>query len=100
MKTPISSGDWHAAAAICSWSLPTASRSPAAIRTTDLPEALQACVAESASGLADLICNLDDDELANDACGRAGLEYVTTAFSNERLDAAMRQVLGPAVANT
>jgi hypothetical protein len=45
-----------------------------------------------------LICKLHDDANANEACSRAGLEYVETAFSNERLDAGMRQVLGSAVA--
>jgi len=43
-----------------------------------------------------LICNLHDDERANAACSLAGLDYVTTAFSTEKLDAAMRSVLGPA----
>lgn len=62
----------------------------------DFPEALRACIADSADGLAALICDLHDNEQANAAYGRAGLDYVTTAFSSERLDAAMRGVLGPA----
>ncbi|MGB7102410.1 MAG: glycosyltransferase, partial [Xanthobacteraceae bacterium] len=69
---------------------------PIAAEGLDLPEALQACIAESADALAALICKLHDEEQANDACGRAGLDYVKAAFSNERLDAGMRQVLGPA----
>jgi len=71
---------------------------PIAAEGLDLPEALQACVAESADALATLICNLHDNEQANEACGRAGLEYIKTAFSNERLDAGIRRVLGPAAA--
>jgi O-antigen biosynthesis protein len=62
----------------------------------DFPEALQACIADSAAGLAALICDLHDNEPVNAAYGRAGLDYVTTAFSSERLDAAMRGALGPA----
>ncbi len=69
---------------------------PIAAEGLDLPEPLQACIAESADALAALICKLHDDEQANDACGRAGLDYVKAAFSNEKLDAGMRQVLGPA----
>ena len=70
---------------------------PLAAEGFDFPAALQTCIAESADSLAALICQLHDDEQANEACGRAGLDFVTTAFSNERLDAAMRRVLGPAL---
>jgi O-antigen biosynthesis protein len=73
---------------------------PIAAEGLDLPETLQACVAESAEGLAALICKLHDDANANKASSRAGLEYIETAFSNERLDAGIRQVLGSAVAAT
>jgi glycosyltransferase involved in cell wall biosynthesis len=69
---------------------------PIAAEGLELPEALQACVAEGADALAALICNLHDNERANKACGRAGLEYIKSAFSNERLDAGIRRVLGPA----
>ena len=69
---------------------------PVAAEGLDFPEALRACIADSADGLAALICDLHDNEQTNDVCGRAGLDYVTTAFSNETLDAAMRGVLGPA----
>ena len=68
---------------------------PIAAEGLDLPKALQACIAESADALAALICNLHDNEQDNDACARAGLDYVKAAFSNETLDAAMRDVLGP-----
>lgn len=71
---------------------------PIAAEGLDLPEVLQASVAESAEGIAALICKLHDDANANEACSRAGLEYVETAFSNERLDAGIRQVLGSAAA--
>ena len=67
---------------------------PVAAEGLDLPEALQACVAESAEGLAELICKLHENEEANLACGHAGLDYVAAAFSNEKLDAAMLRVLG------
>ncbi len=69
---------------------------PVAAEGLDFPQALQACIADSAEGLAALICDLHDNEQTNDVCGRAGLDYVTTAFSNETLDAAMRGVLWPA----
>ena len=67
---------------------------PVAAEGLDLSEALQACVAESAEGLAELICKLHENEEANLACGRAGPDYVGAAFSNEKLDAAMLRVLG------
>ena len=68
---------------------------PVAAEGIDFPEALQACVAKSAKDLAALICDLHDNEQMNQACGRAGVDYVRMAFSNERLDAALRQMLGP-----
>ena len=67
---------------------------PVAAEGLDLPEALQACVAESAEDLAELICNLHENEEVNLACGHAGLDYVGATFSNEKLDAAMLRVLG------
>ena len=60
-----------------------------------LPDLLKACVAETAGDLARLIGELHANEELNDACGLAGLDYVRAFFSNERLDAAMRGVLGP-----
>jgi O-antigen biosynthesis protein len=69
---------------------------PLAAEGLDFPKALDACVAETAKGLAALICDLHDEQKANEACGRAGLDYVTEIFSDDRLDAGMRRVLGPA----
>ena len=69
---------------------------PVAAEGLAFPELLQTCIAEEADGLAGLICKLHDDEEANQVSARAGVEYVTTAFSTERLDAGMRRVLGPA----
>lgn len=67
---------------------------PVAAEGLDLPKALRACVVESAEGLAELICKLHENEEANLACGHAGLDYVGSTFSNEKLDAAMLRVLG------
>jgi glycosyltransferase involved in cell wall biosynthesis len=69
---------------------------PVAAEGLELPQALRAGVAESAENLAALICDLHDNEAANDACGRAGLDYVSGAFTDEKVDAAMRRVVGPA----
>jgi len=68
---------------------------PIAAEGLDLPKTLRAYIAKSADELAALICNIHDDEQVNEVSGRAGLEYVKTAFSNEALDAAMLGVLGP-----
>lgn len=69
---------------------------PVAAEGLEFPEPLQTCIADDTEGLAALICKLHDDEEANQVSARAGVEYVTMAFSNERLDAGMRRVLGPA----
>jgi glycosyltransferase involved in cell wall biosynthesis len=69
---------------------------PLAAEGLDFPNELEACVADSAKGLAALICDLHEKQTANEACGRAGLDYVAEIFSDERLDAGMRRVLGPA----
>ena len=59
-----------------------------------LPDLLKECVAETADGLVRLVRKLHTNESANNACSLAGLEYVKAVFSNEKLDAAMRDVLG------
>jgi len=69
---------------------------PLAAEGLDFPKALEAGVAESAKGLAALICGLHDKKKANEACASAGLDYVAEFFSDERLDTGMRRVLGPA----
>ena len=69
---------------------------PVAAEGLDFPEPLRACIADDAEGLATLVCKLHDDEALNHATAQAGIEYVTKAFSKERLDAGMRRVLGPA----
>jgi glycosyltransferase involved in cell wall biosynthesis len=61
----------------------------------EFPPALQACVADGAKAVATLICDLHEAEGKNQACGRAGLAYVAELFSEQRLDAGMRGVLGP-----
>jgi O-antigen biosynthesis protein len=68
---------------------------PLAAEGLEFPEALQACVADNAKGLASLICDLHEAQTMNEACGRAGLDYVSEIFSVERLDIGMRGVLGP-----
>ncbi len=69
---------------------------PLAAEGLDFPKALEDCVADSATGLAALICDLHENEAANEACSRAGLDYVAAIFSDEVLDAGMCRVLGPA----
>jgi glycosyltransferase involved in cell wall biosynthesis len=70
---------------------------PVAAEGLEFPQALQACVADGAKGLASLVCDLHEVAAANEACGRAGLDYVGETFSDARLDAGMRAVLGPAM---
>lgn len=69
---------------------------PVAAEGLDLPAVLRACVADSAEGLAALICDLHDNEKANDDRSRAGVSFVTSTFSDDVVDAAMRRALGPA----
>jgi glycosyltransferase involved in cell wall biosynthesis len=68
---------------------------PLAAEGLDFPQALQACVADNAKGLASLICDLHEAQTKNEVCGRAGLDYVSEIFSVERLDIGMRGLLGP-----
>ena len=59
-----------------------------------LPETLKSYIADGAGALADAIHALHSNEAANNECARAGLDYIATEFSEERLDALMRQVIG------
>ena len=68
---------------------------PIAVEGLQTADFLRGCVAETAVDLARLIRELHANEQLNEACGAAGLEYVKAFFSNERLDGAMRGVLGP-----
>jgi glycosyltransferase involved in cell wall biosynthesis len=69
---------------------------PVAAEGLEFPEALQACVANNAKGLASLICDLHEAQTKNEACGRAGLDYVSEIFSDARLDEGIRRALGQA----
>jgi len=72
---------------------------PVAAEGLELPAALAGCITEGAAGLAALICAIHNDEALNTRYGRAGLDYIAEALSVERLDAAMRRVLGLAAAD-
>jgi glycosyltransferase involved in cell wall biosynthesis len=60
----------------------------------DLPLDLRACVAQGAQAFADAMLQFHSDKAANDRCRRAGLAYIKAVFSEQQLDASMRQVLG------
>jgi O-antigen biosynthesis protein len=66
---------------------------PIAAEGLDLPETFRTCIADGATALADTMRYLHDNEAANENCARAGIDYVAAEFSNERLDALMRQVI-------
>jgi glycosyltransferase involved in cell wall biosynthesis len=68
---------------------------PVGAEGLEFPPALQDCVADGAKALAALICDLHEAEGKNQACGSAGVAYVAELFSEARLDAGMRGVLGP-----
>jgi glycosyltransferase involved in cell wall biosynthesis len=67
---------------------------PIAAEGLDLPQTLKACIADSATALADAVTYFHGDEAANAECARAGLDYIAAEFSDERLDALMQQVIG------
>lgn len=66
---------------------------PVAAEGLGLPKALRECIGETSERIAQLICELHNQEEVNDTCARAGLDYITETFSNEKLDAAMEHVL-------
>ena len=68
---------------------------PIAAEGMDLPSALHACIADGAEAIAAAIHHLHCDQEANDACRQASLQYIEAMFSEERLDATMRDVVGP-----
>ena len=68
---------------------------PIAAEGMDLPSALHACIADGAEAIAAAIHHLHCDQESNDACRQASLQYIEAMFSEERLDATMRDVVGP-----
>jgi glycosyltransferase involved in cell wall biosynthesis len=68
---------------------------PIAAEGMDLPPALHASIADGAEAIAAAIHHLHCDQEANDACRQASLQYIEAMFSEERLDATMRDVVGP-----
>ena len=68
---------------------------PIAAEGMDLPSALHACIADGAEAIAAAIHHPHCDHEANDACRQASLQYIEAMFSEERLDATMRDVVGP-----
>ncbi len=69
---------------------------PVAAEGLDFPPALEGCVAEGVERFAALICQMHDDEAANDTYSRAALRYIGDVFSPESLNSAMRRALGAA----
>jgi glycosyltransferase involved in cell wall biosynthesis len=69
---------------------------PVAAEGLEFQQSLQVCIADTAKGLASLICELHEVPATNEAYGRAGLDYVRKIFSDTELDAGMRGVLGVA----
>ncbi len=66
---------------------------PVAAEGIGLPPALDATVAETAAGLAQVICRLHEDAAFNGACREAGLGYVRERLAEAAVDAAMREVV-------
>jgi glycosyltransferase involved in cell wall biosynthesis len=67
---------------------------PIAAEGLDLPSVLRAHIDEHADAIAASIVRLHTDESENESCRCAGLEFVRKQYSDERLDAAMRQATG------
>jgi O-antigen biosynthesis protein len=67
---------------------------PIAAEGLNLPAPLRAHVADRAEAIAASIVRLHGDEVENERCRRAGLEFVAAEFSEERLDLLMQQVAG------
>jgi glycosyltransferase involved in cell wall biosynthesis len=68
---------------------------PIAAEGLQLPDSLKSCIVDGTQSLANAICDFHENEAANEDCSRAGLDYITAELSAERLDALMRQVIGP-----
>ena len=72
---------------------------PVAAEGMDLPDSLQALVAEDPAQLAAILVRLHEDSDFNAACSEAGLAYARRELSEHRLDALMRAaVFGPKAA--
>jgi glycosyltransferase involved in cell wall biosynthesis len=69
--------------------------SPIAAEGLDLPPAWQNAVGATAAEIADAVCRLHNDEAATATLAESGLRYIEDQFSAARLDADMRQVIGP-----
>ena len=68
--------------------------SPIAAEGLELPAKLRTLVAADAPGLAGLIVRLHEDAALSAECRDAGLAYVATHLSEDRLDLLMREVTG------
>lgn len=68
---------------------------PVASEGLDLPVALKSCVGGDTPEITALIHRLHSDEAANEACSRAGLEFVATQFSPARIDDLMQAAITP-----
>lgn len=67
---------------------------PIAAEGMDLPAILKDCIADDAKAIAEAILRLHHNQKANDECRRAGLQYIGMMFSEQKLDGAIREIIG------
>ena len=67
---------------------------PTAAEGLDLPASLDLLIGTDAAGLASRVIRLHGDEHLNHQCGKAGLDYIDSRFSEPRIDALMREAAG------
>ena len=68
---------------------------PVAAEGLDLPDALQATVADTVAGLAAAIVRLHSDAVFNTECRNAGLAYVRQRLSERRIDELLKAAVFP-----
>jgi O-antigen biosynthesis protein len=64
-----------------------------------LPKELDACRGDDTETISEAVSKLHNDARLNRRCSLAGLKYVTEELSQQKLDLAMQQVVGRAIAN-
>jgi glycosyltransferase involved in cell wall biosynthesis len=67
---------------------------PVASEGLDLPKFLQILIGREAEELAQIIHRLHSDESLNSECGHVGRRFIAAQWSDDKLDARMRYVLG------
>lgn len=66
---------------------------PIAAEGLDLPHELDICIGRSAAEIVAGLHRLHEDDRANEACRKAGLDYIRAAFSETQLDAALARAI-------